>query len=389
MTQSPSPPPWPSPSSLQAAIREQALALGFDQVGFAPATPPPSADRLDEWLESGMHGAMGYMAREPQRRKDPRIYWPEAQSLVLVAVNYAPASPEPPLGALEGRLARYARGDDYHDGMKARLQALGHFVQRQRPSTRFVAVVDSSAVLERAHAEQAGMGWTGKNSMLLSQAVGSFTLLGCLLLDVVLEPDTPVTDHCGSCRRCIDACPTGAIVTEKVVDARKCISYLTIELRAQVPEPLRKPWDGWVFGCDICQEVCPWVQRAQRRGVRPHDDMLRLQPERATVSLQALLTDDGPGFASRWKKSALKRTKRVGLARNAAILLGQSPDRSGAISLLKRGMRDESPLVRVHSAWALGEQGGVEARTQLELARPHEADESVLTAIAQALEKAG
>ncbi|MFM7203719.1 MAG: tRNA epoxyqueuosine(34) reductase QueG [Myxococcota bacterium] len=357
--------------SIREQLRAEALALGFSQAGFAPAAVPPSAPRLLEWLEAGAHASLEYMAKEPTRRMDPRTYWPEAQTLLVVSLGYAPTLEDPPCGPLEGRVARYARGEDYHEVMKVRLQALGRMAEKLLPGLRWIAVVDASAVLERAHAVQAGLGWFGKNSMLLSRAVGSYTLLGVLLLNQKLEPDAPTSDHCGSCRRCVEACPTQAIVAPGQVDARRCVSAITIELRGMLSEPQREGWKGWVFGCDICQEVCPWVKKA---GPHAPPEMLRLQPERAVVSLATLLTDTPESFAARWKKSAVKRTKRVGLARNAAFLLGQSPDHAGAVELLKQGLTHDEPVVRGASGWALATQGGAQARLLLERACAREPD---------------
>lgn len=374
-------------SALQARIRVRALELGFAQLGFAPAEPPESAPAFEQWLGEGQHGTLHYMEKTAEKRKDPRVYWPEARTLIVVTMHYThPAKPgdvgsvsEAVAGPLEGRIARYARCDDYHDVVKARLHQLGAFVQTELPGARYIPVVDASAVLERAHAVRAGLGWFGKNSMLLSREVGSFTVIGALLLDRTLEPDLPVTAHCGSCTACIDACPTQAIVAPGVVDARKCVSYLSIELRGKVPEPLRQGWQDWVFGCDICQEVCPWVQKAERTGMtatsRLEPPVLSpLQPHagRAVVSLKGLLLEDDATFRLRWKGSPLKRTKRVGLARNAAILLGSSPDREGAVALLAQSLTDSDPVVRATSAWALGNQGGTRAREALLQARTRE-----------------
>lgn len=371
-------------STLQARIRARALELGFAQLGFAPAEPPESAPALSQWLAEGQHGELHYMEKNAEKRRDPRIYWPDARTIIVVTMVYVSPSAsgdvgsvsEAVAGPLEGRIARYARCDDYHDVVKALLHQLGAFVQTELPGVRYIPVVDASAVLERAHAVRAGLGWFGKNSMLLSREVGSFTVIGALLLDRMLEPDLPVTAHCGSCTACIDACPTQAIVAPGVVDARKCLSYLSIELRGKVPEPLRQGWRDWVFGCDICQEVCPWVQKAERTGMAT---LPRLEPAvssplqphagRAMVSLKGLLLEDDATFRLRWKGSPLKRTKRIGLARNAAILLGSSPDREGAVTLLEQSLTDSSPVVRATSAWALGNQGGAKAREALLQAR--------------------
>jgi epoxyqueuosine reductase len=371
--------------SLVDRIREQARALGFSQVGFAPAEPPASAGAYQAWLEQGMAGEMHYLEKDPARRMDPRRYWPEARTLVALSMSYAPREPEREAGPLEGRIARYARADDYHDLVKTRLHALGRFIAAEWPGTQYIAVVDTSAVLERAHAVRAGLGWFGKNSMLLDRHHGSYTVLGFVLLDRELPVDVPVTDHCGSCRRCIDACPTQAIVAPGMVDARRCISYLTIELRGRMPEEHRSRLSGWVFGCDVCQEVCPWVRKA---GAPGEPGPLEPHPGRDVVSLAGLALEPQEIFAARWKGSPVKRTKRAGLARNAVVLLGSSADRDGAVEVLAEAVEDVDPVVRGHAAWALGWQGGAKAREVLEKARAREVDPEARAELDEALSRA-
>ncbi len=373
-------------NSLATRIREQARALGFSQVGFAPAAPPPHASAYQDWLARGFAGEMHYLERDPDRRMDPRAYWPDARTLVVVTASYASDTPDPPAGPLEGRIARYARADDYHDVLKAKLHALGAFIVQEAPGTRYLAVVDTAAVLERAHAVQAGLGWIGKNSMLLSRDAGSYTLLGVVLLDREMTFDAPVTDHCGSCRRCIDACPTGAIVTPRVVDSRRCLSYLTIELRGAIPLEHRSQLSGWAFGCDICQEVCPWVRHA---GAPEGPGLLEPRPGRAAIDLATLALEDQAAFSIRWRKSAVKRTKRAGLARNAVVLLGNSTDQTRAVELLEQAIKDPEANVRRHAGWGLGQQGGGAARKALEAARVREIDPEVQVEIDAALERSG
>jgi len=394
--------------SIAERIRARAFALGFDQVGFAPAEPPRGAEVYARWLAAGMQAEMTYMAREPNRRMDPRVFWPEARSIIAVSLYYGGQADLSSVGSLEGKVARYAHGDDYHAVMKKRLRELGHFLEEVVPGTRGIAIVDTSAFLERAHAVRAGLGWFGKNSMLLSQALGSYTLLGFVLTNLELPYDTPVTDHCGRCTRCLEACPTRAIPEPGVVDARRCISYLTIEHRGDIPQSLRPELQGWLFGCDICQEVCPWVRRAERlakrrlngthategRGSSGPESSHQSHPlnprrERAVIPLVEALLEPQEAFSARWRKSPVKRSKRRGLARNAAVLLGNSSEREAVIPALIRGLEDPEPVVRRHVAWALARHGGALARGALLTARAQEEDDETARAIGQAVAEWG
>ncbi|MDX1576926.1 MAG: tRNA epoxyqueuosine(34) reductase QueG [Gemmatimonadota bacterium] len=353
---------------LRETIRREAHACGFDQVGFAPAEPPEHAGAYRSWLDRGRHGEMGYMAREDavRRRLDPREALPGCRTLIVVSLVYGPEPAwrsEPPEPSRPTRpagdrrlpvIARYAVGRDYHDVFEERLDELAGRLKVHAPGAVTKRYVDYGPVLERDHAQRAGLGWIGKNTMLIDPRLGSYLMLGELLTDLELPPDDPfVPDRCGSCERCIVACPTDAIVAERELDARRCISYLTIELRGPIPEELRPALGTRVFGCDICQEVCPW-----NAGVpRPERPPFALQPGRpappATMRAWAgeLLDLDDDGFRERYRGTAFARPGREGLLRNLAVGLGNAGDPSAG-AVLER-MLSSSPLVAEHAAWAL------------------------------------
>ena len=261
-----------SPAGLAARIRARALEMGFDDVGIAPVGPSAHGDAYARWLAAGMHGEMGYLAREDAvaKRRDPAVLVPGARSAVVVALNYfPPEDAEAPSSGDPSRavFARYARGEDYHDMMKERLIALQEWIGAELAPVSGRAYVDTGAVLEREMAQRAGLGWAGRNTMLIRPGRGSYCFLGVVLLDVELEPDAPfVADRCGRCSRCVEACPTGALLGRDadgapVMDARRCISYLTIEQRGPIPRELRPRVGNRVYGCDICQEVCPYPRK--------------------------------------------------------------------------------------------------------------------------------
>lgn len=369
--------------SLRQDIESLALSVGFDAVGLAPAHRPPSADFWHQWVAAGYAGDMSYMEREPERRADPRVYWPEVRTLLVCVKSYAPQPEDDPApGPLEGEVARYARGEDYHEVLKSALHQLGGHLQRLIPGLNYRAVVDTAAVLERAHAVAAGLGWFGKNTLLLNRQRGSYTLLAVLLLDKELSPDNPSTAHCGSCTRCLDACPTGALTAPHVLDARLCLSYVNIELREDIPESLRGPLGPHLFGCDICQQVCPWVRKAG--GIQNLGPFAPVG-DRATPHLPTLLRLDAPQFATWARRSPMKRSKLRGIQRNAAVCLGNSPDREGAVAGLEPGLHNPDAMVRRHVAWGLGQQGGEKARNLLEKAHATEEDPTTLLYITRVL----
>ena len=301
----------------------------------------------------------------------------------MLALNYNTAQPGT-IRPSQGRVSRYAWGDvDYHDLIHERLQRLAERFRELMPSAKVRGVVDSAPLLEREFAQLAGLGWIGKNTLLLNRSLGSWFFLAALLTDVELEYDGATeTDHCGTCRACLDACPTQAFPQPYVLDATRCISYLTIELRGSIPETLREPMGDWLFGCDVCQDVCPWNRKApagHETGFEPHDDL-------SPVELRELFWLTDAEFRLRFRHTPLWRAKRRGLLRNAAIVLGnqRSPQ---AVDALCHGLGDSEPLVRTAAAWALGCIATPDCRVALEQRRGLETDSEVRAAIQQALDR--
>ena len=334
-------------------LKGHALSLGFDLAGIAAAAPSDGFERLHAWLARGYAGDMAYMAKHEQARRHPRSILPAVKSVLMVALNHGPldARPSPaPDKALRGKVARYARGADYHDVLRRKLKALLDWVRREVPGAHGRGVVDTAPLLERDFARRAGLGWFGKNTMLIHKKLGSYFLLGALLLDVDLEPDEPFTaNHCGTCTACLNACPTHAFAAPGVLDARRCISYLTIELRGPIAEDLRAPMGDWAFGCDICQEVCPWNRKAppgREPALQPHNDL-------AALDLMEIMGLSERDFRARFRGTALMRSKRGGLLRNAAIVLGNQGD-PAALPVLEKACADADSLVREAAAWAIG-----------------------------------
>jgi epoxyqueuosine reductase len=298
--------------ALTRTVKERALALGFDRVAIGAAGPPEHGAAFERWLDAGYGGDMDYLARGRRARLDPATLLPGWRSLVAVALNYAPGEDDP---AWRG-VARYARGRDYHRVIRPRLHALKDVLRAAGgPAVRSRASVDTSAVLERSLAARAGLGWIGKNTNLIAPGLGSYFLIGIVLTTADLVADEAVGDHCGTCTACLRACPTEAFVAPYTLDARRCISYLTIEHRGPIDPPLRVPIGDWLFGCDVCQEVCPW----NRHAPPARDPAFSAGvPPGAPETLVALTDEE---FRERFRGSALKRARRAGLARNAAIVL--------------------------------------------------------------------
>ena len=342
---------------LEARVRAAALACGFDQVGIAPASRPTHAGTYLEWIAQGHHGEMGYMAREDavRRRLDPREALPGCRSIIVVSLHYGPGatmeqgSPAPD----EPIIARYARGRDYHDVFEERLDRLLAEIRELAPGVSARRYVDYGPVLERDHAQRAGLGWIGKNTMLINPSLGSYLMLGELLTDLELEPDDPFRpDRCGTCTRCIVACPTGAILPDRTVDSTRCISYLTIELRGTIPVELRPAIGTRVFGCDICQEVCPWNADAPTPAEPPFGTGAPVPPPRLVDWANELQPLDRAQFRDRYRGTALSRPGRDGMLRNIAVGLGNAggPD---AGHTLRRLAGDASALVAEHARWGL------------------------------------
>jgi epoxyqueuosine reductase len=327
---------------LEGRLKAAAYGLGFDLCGITSLGPASSATQFDDWLAAGYHGEMAYMARDPERRRDSRLPVPGATHAIVVALDYGGKEPG-------GAIARYARGRDYHDVMAERLGELHQWIETEiGHGVQAKAYVDTGPILERDLARRAGLGWFGKNTMLIHPRLGSFFFLGELLVDLPLVSDEPfATDHCGTCTRCLEACPTQAFVAPGVMDARRCISYLTIELRGAIPESLRESIGGHVYGCDVCQDVCPWNVRFARALDEP-----ALAPRQEIDATEMLALDDA-GFRGRYRGTAVTRAKRRGLARNAAVVLGNRGDASARQVLERAANEDPDPMVREHAAWAL------------------------------------
>jgi len=365
-------------------IKEHALALGFEAVGIAAVTPLEAQTHYEAWLAAERHGQMRYLAsrKHRERRADPARLLPGIRSVVCVALCHEPGRGEMRDRRL-GRIARYAAGEDYHRVMRQRLLTLEREIEREiLPGSRALWYSDTGAILERGWAERAGLGWIGKHAGLLSERLGSWFLLGEVLLDRELPADPPVErERCGTCTRCIDACPTRAIVAPYQLDARRCISYLTIELRGPIPVELRPAIGEWIFGCDICQEVCPWnrfapAARESRLHARELDGW----------TLERFLTLDAAGFDALFEGSPIRRARRSGFLRNVCVALGNRGDPGSAPALLAALAEDPEPLVRAHAAWALGEvarkgstHAGAVIRAALARAAVADADHEVRT----------
>ena len=376
---------------LAARVRAAGQDLGFARVGFAAIDPLElGAERLAAWLGAGRHAEMAYLVEGP--RHDPRRLLSTAKTLIAVALAY-PATPDlVPLRRSEegqpltGIVARYARGEDYHDVMRKKLRRLADAVANLlgRPVLARHCV-DTAPLLERAAAERAGLGFASKSTMTIIPGVGSYVMLAELLVDVEIAADTPMAPRCGSCRLCLDACPTGAIVEAHVVDARRCISYLTIELNGPIPRELRPLIGVRVFGCDVCQDVCPFNASAEHKPSAPE---FAPRSNLTAPDLIGLLELGSARYRQLVKGTALRRTHRAQLARNAAIALGNTKDVRAVIPLARAVAAHTSPLVRGHAAWALGEIGEAareHAQQVLTCASAHDADSFVREEAALAL----
>lgn len=342
-------------------LKAEGQRLGFDLLGIAPAVPPPHVEALDDWLSAGHAGEMAYLARNAARRADPREAVPGARSIVVCGVHYRAAEPDPALWNDPGRgqISRYAWGDDYHDILLPKLRTLQSWLEERVGRAEIGrSYVDTGPVLERPVGAMAGLGFQGKNTLLIHPRQGSWFFLGEILVDAELSYDEPQPiGGCGGCTRCLSACPTQAFVGPHVLDARRCISYLTIELKGPIPHDLRQLMGNHIYGCDVCQEVCPWNQRWGQFTSEP-----AFAPRSANVApaLLDLISMTDEEFRARFKGSPIKRTKRRGLLRNVAIALGNWGDPQ-AIPGLIGALNDHEPLIRGHAAWALGRIGGAEA----------------------------
>jgi len=363
-------------------VRDCAASLGFALCGFArvPAALP-HADAVRRWIKDGHAASMSYLGRGLKKRLDPQRLGTGVRTVITVGMPYAPP-PVPPhdwRAELRGRIAAYALGPDYHTVVGEKLQALAAQLTRLAPATVARAYVDTGPVLEREWAALGGIGWFGRNTNILHTREGSYFLLGEILTTLDLEPDPPAADRCGRCTVCIDRCPTGALAPGYVLDARRCISYWTIEWRRSIPVAVRSHLGNWVFGCDECQEVCPWNERlVRRRGRRADVDAL-------CPYLPDLLGLDEVGYERRFANSAIRRAARPALLRNVAVVLGNTGNPAAVAPLGRALRRDPSALVRAHVAWALGAIGDGPARRLLEAARRREPEPAVTAEIDAAL----
>lgn len=390
--------------SLTQLIKEKAYHLGFDLIGVAPADRAPHAEAYRRWLDQGYAAEMVWLAREPERRTDPRLVLPGVQSVVVVGLSYFTLDPPPDLwhDPSRGRIARYAWGLDYHEVMLPRLRELGNFVEKETGCIlNRRAYVDTGPILERDFAAQAGLGFVGKNTLLINPRLGSYLFLGEILLDIELEYDEPALNGgancrldaspplrrhlapppmegieggrlgtCGACTRCLTICPTHAFPAPYILNSNRCISYLTIELKGSIPLELRPLLGNWIFGCDECQEICPWVRRYSRPTQPSFPNCvwergLSYDPERAAPKLLDLMGLDEAGFRARFKGTPLLRAKRRGLLRNVAVALGNwgSPE---ALPVLEQALQDPEPLIREHAGWAIEQLKTKEQVTQLD-----------------------
>ena len=325
---------------MKAAIVQRARALGFDACHFTSAEPPVHKEHFERWFEAGCHGEMGYLKRNAHKRVEPRKVLSAAQTVITLAVSY--------FGPAEGAIARYARFTDYHDVISQPLKELTAFVNSLAPRTHSLWYVDTGPFLERDLAERAGLGFIGKHTNLISRHLGNWFFLAEIITTLKLEPDTPEKNRCGNCTRCITACPTNAITAPFQLDARRCISYLTIELKGSIPEELRPAIGNRIYGCDDCLQVCPW-NRFAREGtmMKPH-----ARPDLDTPDLLELLCLDDAAFKRRFAGTPMMRAKRRGMLRNVCVALGNTGDHT-ALPALERAAADDEPLIAEHAQWAV------------------------------------
>lgn len=376
--------------SIKEFLKAETEHLGFPISGITNIGAPLHLSTFQDWIKAGKHAGMGYLAHETSilRRANPHLIQPGAQSLLMVGLRYpSPGSlAEEPLSEARGRVAAYAWGEDYHEVIPALLNelilGLEKYLGRSIQSRLYT---DTGAILERDFAQNAGLGWAGKNTCLIHPRQGSYFLLGEVFIPEELEPDLPFrTDHCGTCRRCIDSCPTEAILADRTIDSNKCISYLTIENKGSIPVELRPSIGNWIFGCDICQEVCPWNRRFSTPDGHP---ALKSSPELARPNLQRELALSPQEFNRKFKRSPIRRAKRRGYLRNVAVALGNLADTNTIPVLGEALANDPEPLVRGHAAWALGRMNTPAARQKLEIALIHEPDPQVRVEVQSALEQ--
>jgi epoxyqueuosine reductase len=376
--------------NLKTVIKQEAFRLGFTLAGVTTCDPLPHLDVFETWLEEGRQGEMSYLATPRSRlcRSRPQELLAGCRSVLVLGMRY----PAPlPIKAMDsnrlqarGKIAAYAWGVDYHTFLSGRLQSLVRFIEAQVGQPVLNRwYTDTGPILERELATRAGLGWIGKNTCLINPRHGSYFLLAEILLGIDLEPDQPFTpDRCGACTRCLQACPTHCILPDRTLDARRCISYLTIELKGPIPSELRHELGSWVFGCDVCQQVCPWNHFA----TTPVDEAFTPQVAQPEPDLGLELALSAAGFSQKYRHSPIRRTKRGGYLRNIAVALGNLGHQNAINPLIRSLQSDPEALVRQHVAWALGQVGGPVARRALQQAKRDEADLQVLMEIEKSLE---
>ncbi len=336
---------------MKSAIRHKALELGFDDCRFTTAHSPEHADHFQRWLQNGSHGQMEYLARNAHKRVDPNQVLPNAKSIITLAASYAAESrPVAANGAVKGVIARYARYADYHDVLGARLKDLAEFISAFGSRTKSLWYVDTGPLLERDLAQRSGLGFTGKHTNLISRKLGNWIFLAEIITTLELEADTPERNRCGSCERCIPACPTAAITAPFQLDARRCISYLTIELKGAIPEEFRPLIGNRIYGCDDCLAACPWNRFAQDGALMG----AHFRRDLESPDLLELLALDDAQFAERFAGTPIRRTKRRGFLRNVCVALGNIGDEA-ALPALQRAAQDPEPLIVEHARWAMAQ----------------------------------
>ena len=370
--------------ALTQQIHARANDLGFELVGITPAAQSETIARYRQWIENGYAGKMGYLERHLPLKVDVRQLLAEAKSVISLAMNYYTLDPPKALAddLAHGQISRYAWGDDYHDVIRQRLSELVDFIKQTAETELKTRVcVDTAPIIEREYAQKAGIGWIGKNTNLIHWRSGSWYFLAEVLINIDLESDTaPLRGSCGTCTRCIEACPTDAIIEPNLLDSRLCISYLTIELKERIPKALRPKIGNLIFGCDICQEVCPWNSKAvptDEPAFQPRDGNL-------TPKLLSLIGMTQQEFSRRFKGSPIKRTKRRGFLRNVLVAIGNWGE-PRAVPALKDALADDEPLVRSHAAWALGKIGGDTAKQILQTRLAVETEQEVIVEVQDAL----
>jgi epoxyqueuosine reductase len=338
---------------MKEPIRQRAMELGFDDCRFTSAAAPDAAKQFQNWVAEGKFGEMAWIEKNAEKRIEPQKVLPEAKTAICLAVSYDPGSRPQEPDDKNGVIARYARFDDYHDVVGERLKLLTQFVNEiGGGQARSLWYVDTGPILERDFAQRAGIGFVGKHTNLISRRFGNWIFLAEILTTLEVEPDAPEKNHCGKCARCIEACPTNAITAPFQLDARRCISYLTIELKGSIPVEFRRAIGNRIYGCDDCLAVCPWNKFAHEgRLMKSHARNDLEQPE-----LIKLLSLDEKGFKERFKCSPILRTKRRGLLRNVCVALGNTGDAS-ALPALEKASQDPEPLIAEHARWAMEEIG--------------------------------